>query len=54
VPKSELSVTETIRTIGRAGSWVALKRIEQIPAYKELLHSVLDELRPIVERGPGR
>lgn len=53
VPKSELSVTETIRTIGRAGSWVALKRIEQIPAYKELLHSVLDELRPIVEPRTG-
>lgn len=53
VPKSELSVTETIRTIGRAGSWVALKRVEQIPAYRELLEPIRDELRPVVEPRTG-
>lgn len=53
VPKSDLTVSETIRTIGRAGSWVALKRVEQVPAYRELLEAILDELRPIVEPRTG-
>ena len=53
VPKSDLTVTETIRNIGQAGSWVALKRIEQVPAYKDLLHAVLGQLRDIVEPRTG-
>lgn len=53
VPKSDLTVTETIRTIARAGSWVALKRVEQVPAYRALLEAILDELRPIVEPRTG-
>lgn len=53
VPTSELSVTETIRTIDRAGSWVALKRIEQVPTYRELLHSVLGELKDLVQDRTG-
>jgi hypothetical protein len=53
VPKSELTVTETIRTIGRAGSWVALKRVEQVPAYRVLVEAIVDELRPIVEPRTG-
>ena len=53
IPKSATSVTETIQTIGRAGSWVALKRIEQVPAYKDLLHAILDEIRPIIEPRTG-
>lgn len=54
VPKSDLTVTETIRNIGQAGSWVALKRIEQVPAYRELLHEVLGQLRDIVEPRTGQ
>jgi mannose-6-phosphate isomerase-like protein (cupin superfamily) len=53
VPKSDLTVTETIRNIGQAGSWVALKRIEQVPAYRDLLHSVLGQLGDIVEPRTG-
>ncbi len=48
VPQAKLSVVETIRQIDRAGSWVALKRIEQIPAYRDLLHGVLAELKDLV------
>ena len=53
VPQAEKGVVETIREIGNAGSWVALKRIEQVPAYRELLHSVLAELKDIVEPRTG-
>ncbi|MFO1255974.1 MAG: cupin-like domain-containing protein [Sphingomonadaceae bacterium] len=48
VPQARLGVVETIRTIDRAGSWVALKRIEQVAAYRDLLHGVLAELRDLV------
>ena len=48
IPKAKLSVVETIRQIGQADSWVALKRIEQVPAYHALLHSVLGELADII------
>ena len=48
IPKAKLSVTETIRQIGGADSWVVLKRIEQVPAYHALLHAVLGELADIV------
>ncbi len=53
VPKSTLTVGETIRNIGQAGSWVALKRIEQAPAYRDLLHAVLGQLADIVEPRTG-
>ncbi len=53
VPASELTAVETIRNIAKAGSWVALKRIEQVPAYRELLHAILAELRGVVEPRTG-
>lgn len=53
VPKSALGLVETIRNIDQAGSWVALKRIEQVPAYRDLLHSVLGQLKDIVEPRTG-
>mgnify|MGYP001162055241 FL=1 len=53
VPKAALSVSETIRKIGEAGSWVVLKRIEQVPAYREFLHAILSELRDLVEPQTG-
>jgi mannose-6-phosphate isomerase-like protein (cupin superfamily) len=53
VPKSALGLVETIRNIDQAGSWVALKRIEQVPAYKDLLHAVLGQLKDIVEPRTG-
>ena len=53
VPKARLGVVETIRNIGQSGSWVALKRIEQVPAYRDLLHSILGELRDLVKSRTG-
>lgn len=53
IPKSELGVVETIRTIGQSGSWVVLKRIEQVPAYRDLLERILGELTEIVAPRTG-
>lgn len=53
VPKARLGVVETIRAIDQAGSWVALKRIEQVPAYRDLLHAILGELAAIVVQRTG-
>ena len=48
VPRSALSVGETIRAIDTSASWVVLKRIEQVPAYAALLREALAELEAIV------
>lgn len=48
VPTPQLGVIDTIRRIGDAGSWVALKRIEQVSEYAELLRETLGELAEIV------
>ena len=53
VPASDLGVVETIRGIANAGSWVALKRIEQSPEYARLLRDVLGELEEIVTPRTG-
>lgn len=53
VPQAQRGIAETIRDIARAGSWVALKRIEQDPAYAALLNTVLDELEDIVRPRTG-
>ncbi len=44
---------ETIRNIANAKSWVMLKRVEQHPAYRQLLHDLLGELRPDIEARTG-
>lgn len=44
---------DTIRDIANARSWVMLKRVEQNPAYRELLHDLLAELRPEIEAATG-
>jgi hypothetical protein len=49
-----IPIGETIRTIGSAGSWAAIKNIEQNPAYAALLESLLAELRPAIEAKTGR
>lgn len=53
VPSPQLGVVETIRRIGEAGSWVALKRIEQVSEYAELLRDVLGELDEVVQPRTG-
>ena len=47
-PANGLSVEETIRSIEQCGSWMVLKFVEQDPAYRALLHSVLAEIDPVV------
>ena len=52
-PSNGLSIGETIRRINETGSWAALKNIEQVPAYRELLLALLEELRPAIEARTG-
>jgi quercetin dioxygenase-like cupin family protein len=49
-----IPIGQTIREIGASGSWAAIKNIEQDPAYAALLASLLEELRPEIERKTGR
>jgi hypothetical protein len=48
IPGQKLGIVDTVRTIAENKSWAVLKRIEQNPAYAELLHSVLRELEPAI------
>jgi quercetin dioxygenase-like cupin family protein len=52
-PANGLSVHETIAAIDKCGSWVLLKQVQQDPAYRDLLHDVLAELRPEIEPVTG-
>ncbi|NBC35659.1 transcriptional regulator [Novosphingobium sp. FSY-8] len=49
-----IPIGDTIRRIEQTGSWAALKNIEQVPAYADLLHSLLEELRPQIEAKTGK
>lgn len=48
-----IPIGETIRRIEQTGSWAALKNIEQVPAYADLLHALLGELRGVIEPRTG-
>jgi hypothetical protein len=48
-----IPIGETIRRIGETGSWAALKNIEQVPAYAELLGGLLAELKSVIEPRTG-
>jgi hypothetical protein len=52
-PSNGLSVHDTIASIDKCGSWVLLKQVQQDPAYRDLLHEVLEELRPEIEKVTG-
>jgi hypothetical protein len=43
-PRNGLSAEETLRRIAECGSWMVLKRVEQDPAYRELLDRCLDDI----------
>ena len=43
-PRTGLSVEETIRRIEECGSWLVLKRVDQVPEYKALLDECLEPL----------
>jgi Cupin-like domain len=49
-----LTIGQTIRAIETSNSWAALKNVEQIPAYRDLLLDLLGELHPIIEARTGR
>lgn len=51
--RGALAIGDTIRRIGESGSWAVLKNVEQVPAYRELLLALLDELRPVIESRTG-
>lgn len=48
-----MSIGETIRQVGEANSWAALKNIEQVPAYEALLMALLGELHDEIEAKTG-
>ncbi len=52
-PSNGLSVHDTIASIANCGSWVLLKQVQQDPAYRDLLHDVLCELKPEIEPVTG-
>lgn len=53
IPAPLLSISETIRSIEENGSWMVLKRIEQHPAYAQLLAEILSEIEPLVREKTG-
>lgn len=53
VPANGLAIAETIRTIDENGSWMVLKNIEAVPAYRQLLMDLLGELEPSVRATTG-
>lgn len=48
-----LTIAETIRRVESSESWAVLKNIEQVPAYRDLLIGLLDEIRPDIEAATG-
>lgn len=53
VQHNGLSVADTIRSIEANGSWMVLKFVEQDPAYRALLESILGEIAPLVAPKTG-
>ena len=47
------NVGDRIRTIATSDSWVALREVDQDPAYRALLEDMLTELRPAIEAKTG-
>jgi ribosomal protein L16 Arg81 hydroxylase len=46
-PHTGLSLSQTMRDMAKTDSWVVLKYLEIYPEYEELLHAIIDELRPL-------
>lgn len=47
------NVGDRIRNIATTDSWVALREVDQDPAYRALLEDMLTELRPLIEAKTG-
>ncbi|MEO9468602.1 transcriptional regulator [Parasphingorhabdus sp.] len=54
VPSNGMTIADTILMIENSASWAVLKNIEQMPEYKALLMSLLEEIRPILESKTGK
>lgn len=48
-----MTIAETIRKVAEAESWAVLKNIEQVPAYRDLLLGLLEEVRPEIKAATG-
>jgi len=46
-PRNGLSAEETVRRIAECKSWLVLKRVEQSPDYRALLHACLESFGPL-------
>lgn len=53
VPRANLSIAETVRSIEENGSWMVLKFIEKHPVYRALLEETLAEIDPITRGKTG-
>ena len=53
VPAPTLDVADAIRSIEQNGSWMALKFIENVPEYRQLLVDTLAEIEPAVQGKTG-
>lgn len=53
VPDNGMGIVETIENIATNGSWMVLKFIEKIPAYRDFLHETLAEIEPAVRAITG-
>src|SRR5690606_31534976 len=54
VPLNGLSPEETVRRIAECRSWMVLKGVEQLPAYRALLDACLDPIGSKIVRGLDR
>lgn len=52
-PANGLLIGETIRRIDEVRSWAVLKNIEQVPAYRDLVTGLLEELRAPIAAATG-
>ena len=52
-PVPQISAADAVRHIDTAGCWVAIKHLEQDPAYRALLLSVIAELQPAITPKTG-
>ena len=53
VPRANLSIADTVRSIEENGSWMVLKFIEKHPVYRALLEETLAEIDPITRSKTG-
>lgn len=53
VPSNQLTIAQTIRQIDKSQSWAVLKNVEQMPAYRDLLHALLGELSDSIAQTTG-